>query len=146
MLSNSCRYGIRAVVYIASLKKANGNIGIKKISEALELPTPYLAKILQQLAKNKILLSAKGPNGGFSMLRDPKKISLLNIVEIIDGNDFFNNCIFHNSTCSYIDSQKIPCPIHDEFGKVRAELINMFSNTSIYDLATKAVDTGAVII
>lgn len=146
MLSNSCRYGIRAVVYIASQDKANGNIGIKKISESLDLPTPYLAKILQQLAKNKILLSAKGPNGGFSMLRDPKKISLLNIVEIIDGNDFFNNCIFHNGTCTYVDSQKIPCPIHDEFGKVRSDLINMFSNTTIYDLATKAVDTGAILI
>jgi Rrf2 family protein len=146
MLSNSCRYGIRAVVYIASKKKADGNIGIKKISEALDLPTPYLAKILQQLARHKILHSSKGPNGGFSMLRDPQKITLLNIVEIIDGNDFFNNCIFHNSTCSYIDSQKIPCPIHDDFGKVRADLINLFTNTSVYDLAIKAVETGAVVI
>jgi len=55
MLSNSCRYGIRALIYIASQPKESGKTGIRKIAKDLDLPTPFLAKILQQLAKQKIL-------------------------------------------------------------------------------------------
>ena len=55
MLSNSCRYGIRAVIYLASQPTGDNKTGIKQISNDLDLPTPFLAKILQQLAKQKIL-------------------------------------------------------------------------------------------
>lgn len=146
MLSNSCRYGIRAVIYIASRQKASGKTGIKAISEALELPTPYLAKILQQLARHKILHSAKGPHGGFSMLRDPAKVTLLDIIEIIDGSDFFRNCIIHNGNCSCIDKNILPCPIHDEYGALRSGLIALFKNKTIYDMAKKANENSSVTI
>ena len=73
MLSNSCKYGIRAVIYLAKNPVDNGKIGIKRISEDLGLPTPFLAKILQLLAKHKILTSSKGPHGGFSSVERPQK-------------------------------------------------------------------------
>ena len=146
MLSNSCRYGIRAVIYIASRQKTSAKTGIKAISEALELPTPYLAKILQQLAKHKILHSAKGPHGGFSMLRDPAKVTLLDIIEIIDGSDFFRNCIIHNGTCSFVDKNKLSCPLHDDYGVLRSGLIALFENRTIYDLAKKANENSSVTI
>ena len=146
MLSNSCRYGIRAVIYVASRQKATGKTGIKTISEALELPTPYLAKILQQLAKHKILQSVKGPHGGFSMNRDPKKVTLLDIIEIIDGDDFFKNCIIHDCSCAVVDHKKLPCPIHDDYGSLRAGLIDLFEKKTIYELAKKANDTDKVTI
>jgi Rrf2 family transcriptional regulator, iron-sulfur cluster assembly transcription factor len=146
MLSNSCRYGIRAVIYIASRQKNPGNTGLKIISEALELPTPYLAKILQQLAKNKILRSSKGPHGGFSMLKDPQKVSLLDIIIIIDGDEFFRNCVIHNHTCSYVDREKLPCPLHEDYGKIRENLINLFRNKTIFELAEKAEDTESFIL
>jgi DNA-binding IscR family transcriptional regulator len=59
MLSNSCRYGIRAVIYLTGQPFFQGETGIKKISSELDLPTPFLAKILQQLAKKKILAFSK---------------------------------------------------------------------------------------
>ena len=99
MLSNSCRYGIRAVIYLASQPLSGGKTGIKKISHDLDLPTPFLAKILQQLAKQKILSSSKGPHGGFSLLKDPKKVTLYDIVITIDGDDVFTDCIMHHGTC-----------------------------------------------
>ena len=106
MLSNSCKYGIRAVIYIASRQKDNGKTGIKQISKDLDLPTPFLAKILQQLAKQKILISLKGPHGGFSLLKDPKKITFLDIVRIIDGDEIFTNCIMHNTTCTVCNQRQ----------------------------------------
>jgi Rrf2 family protein len=138
MLSNSCRYGIRAVVYLASQPHGASKVGIKQISADLGLPTPFLAKILQQLAKHKILSSSKGPHGGFSFLKDPRNITLLDIVKTIDGPDTFTNCVMHNGTCEGVSSENKVCPLHEDFEKTRNQLIALFSRKSIYDLVQKA--------
>jgi len=145
MLSSSCKYGIRAVTYIASKSKENEKVGIKQISEDLNLPTPFLAKILQLLAKQKILSSSKGPHGGFSLMRDPREITLLDIVTTIDGNDFFENCIIHNTTCSCVGDEKLVCPIHDEYSKIRASLMKLFAKKTIYSLVKSASKTEVAI-
>ena len=146
MFSNSCRYGIRSLIYIASQPKEKNKTGIKQISKDLDLPTPFLAKILQQLAKQKILTSMKGPNGGFSLQKDPGKISLLDIVKTIDGDGLFTNCIIHNSTCRYVDRDKDPCPVHDDYAAIREELIMLFSTITVSDLVKKAGSTKKIII
>ena len=138
MLSNSCRYGIRAVIYLANQPLSGGKTGIKKISKDLHLPTPFLAKILQQLAKQKILSSSKGPHGGFSLLKDPRKITLLDIVNTIDGQDIFTNCLMHNGSCEGIEKDKVRCPMHDDYEKTRRDLIKLFSNRTIYELVKKS--------
>jgi Rrf2 family iron-sulfur cluster assembly transcriptional regulator len=143
MLSSSCKYGIRAVTYIASKSKVSGKIGIRQIAEDLNLPTPFLAKILQLLAKQKILSSSKGPHGGFSLLKDPKKITLL---DIIDGNDLLENCIIHNTTCSCVGEENLICPIHDEYAKLRGNLVKLFSTKTIYSLVRSANKTNDIII
>ena len=146
MLSNSCRYGIRAVIYLASQPLSSGKTGIKKISRDLNLPTPFLAKILQQLAKHKILSSSKGPHGGFSLLKDPRKITLLDIVNTIDGNDVFTNCVMHNGSCIGVKEDKKHCPLHEDYEKTRADIIKLFSNKTIYDLVKKADNTKLITI
>jgi len=146
MLSNSCKYGIRALIYLAGRTEGKGNAGIKQISRDLDLPEPFLAKILQMLARQKILNSMKGPHGGFSLQKDPSKISLLDIIKTIDGDDLFNNCIIHNSTCSCVDKDRDPCPVHDEYAGLRKDLINIFGRTTVSDLVKKAGKTGTVSI
>jgi Rrf2 family protein len=138
MLSNSCRYGIRAVIYLASQPLSNGKTGIKKISSDLELPTPFLAKILQQLAKQKILSSSKGPHGGFSLLKDPRKITLLDIVNTIDGYDTFTGCVMQKGTCEGVEMEGKHCPLHKDYEKSRKELIKLFSNRTIHELVIKS--------
>jgi Rrf2 family transcriptional regulator, iron-sulfur cluster assembly transcription factor len=146
MLSNSCRYGIRAVIYLANQKKPKTKIGIKQISTDLNLPTPFLAKILQQLAKQKILNSTKGPHGGFSLLRDPQKITLLDIVKTIDGEDIFNNCVVHLNSCKCVEESQEKCALHDDYAKVREGMIDLFGKNTIYDIVKKACDSEKVFI
>lgn len=146
MLSNSCRYGIRAVIYLASQPLSGGKTGIKKISGDLDLPTPFLAKILQQLAKQKILSSSKGPHGGFSLLKDPGDITLLDIVNTIDGKDVFTNCIMHNGSCEGVVGEKKHCPLHKDYEKTRSELIRLFGESTIYDLVRKAKNKELITI
>lgn len=146
MLSNSCRYGIRAVIYLASQPLANGKTGIKKISNDLGLPTPFLAKILQQLAKHKILSSSKGPHGGFSLLKDPHKITLLDIVNTIDGYDIFTSCVMHNGSCEGVEKNMKHCPLHSDYEKARQELILMFSKKTIWELVEVASNAELIAI
>jgi Rrf2 family protein len=145
MLSNSCRYGIRAVIYLAG-KDPDLKTGIKQIGAELDLPVPFLGKILQQLAKQKILKSMKGPNGGFSILKNPKNISLYDIVAAIDGEDTFTDCIMHTGPCRCVDKIKKPCPIHDDYARLRSEIIELFQHRTIYDLVQKASNPDLVII
>jgi Rrf2 family transcriptional regulator, iron-sulfur cluster assembly transcription factor len=146
MLSNSCRYGLRAVIYLAIRKERNTNIGIRQISSELDLPMPFLAKILQQLARHKILHSTKGPNGGFSILKDPRKVTLYDIVEIIDGKELFTNCIVHDDTCAGVKKSKKPCPVHEDYAKIRSDLINLFKTRTIGDLVKRIESVERIVI
>jgi Rrf2 family protein len=146
MLSNSCRYAIRAVIYLAHQPAEQGKIGIKKISGDLGLPTPFLAKILQQLSKQKILKSSKGPHGGFSLLKDPNSIKLLDIVKTIDGDEILTNCIMHNGTCASVTENRLPCPLHNDYEKVRDGLIQFFSAKTIHDLVLNKNDAEKLFI
>lgn len=146
MLSNTCKYGIRALIYIASREEKNKKTGLAQISKDLKLPSPFLAKILQQLAKQKILVSLKGPHGGFSLQRKPEKISLYDIVTTIDGDGIFTDCIIHNTKCGDVDNKHKECPVHNEYGEIRKKLIQYFKKTTIADLVKKAKDLDKVVI
>lgn len=146
MLSNSCRYGIRAVIYLARQPKNSGKTGIKQISSDLDLPTPFLAKILQELAKQKILLSSKGPHGGFSLLKDPRKITLLDIVKSIDGDEFFTGCVMHSGPCAGKKNNRKHCSLHEDYEKIRTELIELFSKKTIFELVQKTNSSELVVI
>jgi Rrf2 family iron-sulfur cluster assembly transcriptional regulator len=146
MLSNSCRYGIRAVIYLASQPLSSGKTGIKQISADLGLPQPFLAKILQQLAKQKILISSKGPHGGFSLLKNPEHITLLDIVKTIDGEDIFTNCLMHNGSCESTGLEKKTCPLHEEYEKTRNGLIKIFSKKTIYEIVKRVNKSDLITI
>ena len=114
------------MIYLALHTPSEKKIGIKKISGELDLPAPFLAKILQVLAKHKLLNSSKGPNGGFSLGKDANKITLYEIVRIIDGNDIFDQCLISMRTCY---EERIPCPMHDRYEPIRNEIKKTFSGT-----------------
>jgi Rrf2 family iron-sulfur cluster assembly transcriptional regulator len=146
MLSNSCRYGIRAVIYLACRYPSKSNIGIKEISGDLKLPAPFLAKILQLLAKHKILSSTKGPNGGFSLLKKPESITLLEIVKIIEGEDTFKDCIIHDGSCIDVRRSKKACPLHNDYSAIRIGLVNLFKRKTIAELVESVKNSEEIII
>lgn len=132
MLSNTSKYAIRATIYIALNSNEDQKIGIKKISEDLDIPSPFLSKILQVLVKHKLLSSTKGPNGGFGIGKDPNKIFIYEIVNIFDGNDLFEKCLVSMRNCNESGMQ---CPLHNQYEKIRSQLLVMFKEQHIGALA-----------
>ncbi len=120
------------MIYLALNGDKISKIGIRKISGDLTIPSPFLAKILQILAKHKLLSSTKGPNGGFGLGRDPNKITLYEIVTVIDGNDIFDKCLISLRTCN---EESIPCPMHFRYESLRLEIKKLFQEQDLGSLA-----------
>jgi len=98
---------------------------------AVPLPHHFLSKILQQLVRQKILISTKGPNGGFSLHKSPEKITLLSIVKIIDGLEIFDRCGMGLRECQ----DHNPCPIHFDFKMVKQKIREILSQKTLSELA-----------
>lgn len=121
------------MVYVAFHTKNGGKIGIKKIAEDLEIPTPFLGKILQMLSKVGYLKSFKGPHGGFEMGKDAHQITLFEIVVLIDGDELFTKCIAGIKKCEHTD--KPVCSIHEDFVVLREQIKQLMTTKTIGHLA-----------
>lgn len=137
MLSATCKYGIRAVIFIASRPDQKINTGLKQISDELRIPLPYLAKILQVLSRKKILHSSKGPHGGFYLLIPAAKLTLMDIIEAIDGGDFFDSCYVTGERCNFDQPDSGVCILHNDLRKEKDNLAKFFSSKTIGDLANQ---------
>ncbi|MDH5397269.1 MAG: Rrf2 family transcriptional regulator [Cyclobacteriaceae bacterium] len=127
MLSNKCKYAFRAVLYLAVEGHEKDRLNSISIAESLNIPVPYMGKILQELAKKRIITSSKGPNGGFYLREENYSLPLMKIVEAIDGLDVFNQCGLGLTSCS----SEHPCPIHDDFKVGRDHLSSLFQTKTI---------------
>src|SRR6056297_12966 len=131
MFSASCHYGLQAMFYIASHCKEGCNIELKEIAEERDIPKHFLSKILQQLVREKLLCSMKGPHGGFRLSRDPATITLIDIVDAIDGVEIFGECGIGLRQCTEAE----PCPIHDDFKTLREQVKELFQTKTLEALA-----------
>ncbi len=132
MFSKACEYGIRAVLFIAQQSQEGKRPNVSEIAKAVDSPEPFTAKICQQLARSGIILSKKGPNGGFYLEKD-SQLKLADIVSTIDGDSIFTGCGLGLPECS----SEHPCPVHDQFNDVREGLKNMCENTTVIQLSDK---------
>ena len=132
MLSSSCRYGIRAATYLAGQgAEEDAFVPIRNISEDLDISFHFLTKILQTLSQEGIVRSCRGPNGGVALARPAKAITVLEIIESIDGADLFSTCILALRKCS----NRNPCAMHAKWARERQRLSDMFSKMTLERLA-----------
>lgn len=141
MLSKSCEYALRSIVFVAKSAEVDAKIGIKSIADALDLPTPYLGKILQKLTRGNILQGVKGPKGGFYLKEECKDVKLIKIIEVMDGLESFHKCGMGMHECS----ETHPCPLHNDLIVYRDGLWNLYNSKSIRDLVD-SLESGSSFI
>ncbi len=134
MFSKTCEYGLRAVIYIAHQSESNLRVGVTSIAENIGSPKAFTAKILQQLTRGGIVNSVKGPNGGFEIDNSSlDKVRLGDIIRLLDGDGIFKGCALGLDEC---DPQH-PCPVHDQFAKIRNDLKKMLNETTLAVLVNR---------
>lgn len=131
MFSASCHYGLQAMFHIALHSTEEINVTLSEIAAEQNIPKHFLSKILQLLVKHKLLVSTKGPSGGFKLSRSPEDITLIEVVKAIDGLDIFKQCGIGFKKCDEED----PCPIHPDYKKIREKVYQLFFNKTLEGLA-----------
>ncbi len=144
MLSATCKYGIRAVIFIASKPDKMKNVGLKEITEELKIPQPYLAKILQVLARKKILHSAKGPHGGFYLLIPAETLTLMDIIDAIDGRNFFDSCYVTGEKCNFDKPDDGLCILHNDLRLEKVRLEKFFSSKTVEQLVNQVKNNPVI--
>ena len=137
MFSKTCEYGIKAMIFVAQKSKEGSRVGIKEIAKGTAAPEHFIAKIMQELGRKKLVHSIKGPNGGFYMDQFDLKTSLADIVRALDGNAIYTDCVLGLKTCN----EKKPCPVHEQYKDIKKELIKMIEENTIGDFNNK-LDSG----
>lgn len=141
IFSKACEYSIKAVIFLATRTESDQRMRLREVSKAIGSPEAFTAKILQQLVRQRVLKSVKGPGGGFCLQEDARNIALYRIVLAIDGDSFFTDCAMGLKKCS----ETQPCPIHKKFRPIRDEIKEMLINTTILETA-KSVQKGECVL
>jgi Rrf2 family iron-sulfur cluster assembly transcriptional regulator len=142
MISKSCQYAIRAAVYLASRTDKNLKLNVKVIAKEIDAPEAFTAKTLQILNKHNIITSLKGPYGGFFIEDYQLDVSILNIVNAIDGLQIFKSCGLGLKKCSELN----PCPFHNDYKILRETMLSTFEKTTIRALAQNLEDGDPFLI
>ncbi|MDD2982477.1 MAG: Rrf2 family transcriptional regulator [Crocinitomicaceae bacterium] len=137
MFTKACEYGIRACIFVAINSKEKKRVSLKDIAAAIDSPEYFTAKILQKLAKGKIIYSVQGAQGGFEMEEEKiKTVSIEDIVLVIDEEVAFTMCVLGLKKCS----EENPCPVHHKYKLIKADLKQMIKTTTIFDMVEQVND------
>lgn len=129
-ISRRADYGVRVVLDL-SIHCENGRASTQQIAERQNIPGPFLAKIISQLAQAGFVTTYRGAGGGVSLSRPSATITLLNVIEALEGPIQLNRCIGEPHRCPH-DEQ---CPVHDVWAKAQADLTMLLGATTFDTLA-----------
>jgi len=141
MVGKTSEYAIRALVFIYMQNQAGKRPGFREIAEKTNSPEQFTAKILQKLAREQLVFSAKGRGGGFFFDQPVVPLNLYDVIRVLEGESFFSKCGFGLEQCNCEN----PCPMHDEYSPVREGFFKLVKNVTIQSLAYKIYDQKGVL-
>jgi len=128
-ITRQADYAVRAVLYLTRLDDSE-RAATSTIAEEQNIPPSFLAKIISQLSIAGLLHTSRGARGGVTLARAPKEITLLEVVEAIDGPIQLNECVGSEGTCSF-DGE---CPLRTVWCEAQDELVKRLKATNFADL------------
>ena len=133
-ITRQADYAVRAVLHLA--RKGNTErAATSSVAKEQNIPPSFLAKIISQLSIAGLLHTSRGARGGVTLARDPQDITLLEVVEAIDGPIQLNECVGNEGACTFNDS----CPIRPVWCTAQEELVNRLKSTNFADLLIQPV-------
>lgn len=128
-ITRAGEYAVLAVTHLAR-QGDERPVMIEEICDTERIPRSFLAKILQTLCRAGVVRSQRGIHGGFRLARDPAKISILNLIEAVEGRIALQRCLDEPVQCHKVGS----CTLCDIFGEAQHRMTEVFANTTVADL------------
>lgn len=130
LFSCSTEYAIRGLSELAG-RQASAPTMLDELVAGTDLPRDFLAKVFQKLVHGGVLRSAKGRGGGFLLARPAREITLMDVIEAVDGPQVFDRCVVGLEKCR----DEMPCPQHELYKPIRQRLKDYLNTTTLADLA-----------
>lgn len=127
-ITRQADYAVRAVIYLAKLGPTQ-RAATSQIAQEQQIPPSFLAKIVSQLSVAGLLQTSRGARGGVSLAKSPEEISLLEVVEAIDGPILLNECVASSGVCVFGDT----CPIKPIWCEAQSDLVDKLRVTTFDD-------------
>ena len=139
MFSKATEYALRATIYIAQSTNEDRKCSIEEIAGAIDSPLSFTAKILQTLRRdNKVIQSVTGPNGGFYITDKCRHKPVRAILDAMGEGQVLDKCVLGLNKCSATN----PCPMHGQYKQIKEQLIKLFEDRTIQDLADDISNGG----
>jgi Rrf2 family protein len=126
-------YGLMAIHYIA-INDGFGAVSAKRIAEEFAIPPELMAKILQRLAKQGLVVSTNGPKGGYALARRPTKITVGQVIRALEGPINIVSCL-EDSECPQMEKCNLRRPVH----KIQAAISQVLDTMSLAELTSADV-------
>jgi Rrf2 family protein len=133
-ITRQADYAVRAVLHLARVGNAERS-ATSSVAKEQNIPPSFLAKIISQLSIAGLLHTSRGARGGVTLARDPKEITLLEVIEAIDGPIQLNECVQEQGVCSFEDN----CPIRSVWCNAQDELVKRLRNTNFGDMLAQPI-------
>ena len=128
-LTRKGEYAIRGIIYLAS-RPSDQVCLLSEIASAVDVPQTFLAKIFQQFSKIGLVRSFRGTGGGFTLGRPADKITLLEVVEAVEGPIIPNRCVTGEGECSRVTT----CKVHPVWVNVQSQIHGILANITLEEL------------
>lgn len=136
ILSRTCQYAIQALVFIAT-QPDSPPVLARAIAAHLDVPAPYLAKIMQRLSRARFVESFRGPKGGFRLREGVRGTTIMAVAAVMEPPDAFETCLLGLKACE--DGN--PCPMHHDWKPIKQTVLALLTRKTIGQLEA-AVRTG----
>ena len=127
IFSKRGEYAIRALVHLA---RARPVCGAREISRGQDVPYHFIAKVLQELKAKGLVKSVRGAGGGFSLARPAEEVRLIEVLQAVEHDHFFDRCIYGFGNCS----DNNPCSLHEGWKPIKETLEIYLNSHTIGDL------------
>jgi Rrf2 family protein len=132
-ITRQADYAVRAVLYLARLGGGE-RAATSTVAEEQRIPPSFLAKIISQLSIAGLLHTSRGARGGVTLARPPRDITLLEVVESIDGPIMLNECVGDESDCSFDED----CPLRSVWCDAQEALVKRLRSTNFQQLLERS--------
>ena len=130
-LSKKTDYALMAIQYMAS-KGTDRVVNTKEIAEEYKIPVELLAKVLQKLGKKGLIASQNGPKGGYVLAKAPEAISVLSVIQAIEGHVGITEC-YHTEDSQCM--QMAHCNIRNPIRNIQNSIYGLLDSMSIEDMS-----------
>jgi Rrf2 family protein len=131
-ITRQADYAVRAVLYLSRMGN-NQRAATSTVAQEQRIPPSFLAKIISQLSIAGLLHTSRGARGGVTLAREPKEITLLEVIEAIDGPIRLNECVGENGNCTFDND----CPLRPVWCEAQEDLVKRLKGTNFAQLMSK---------